>query len=103
MNKQSLVLTLASLAIVGSSLMAIAANTKTTPTQTTSKSTMKIAPVNVNTATLKQLETLPGIGPKIAADIIKYRPYKSSKDLEAKVKGIGSKTWTEIAPYVKFK
>lgn len=63
----------------------------------------KIAPVNVNTANLKTLETLPGVGPKMAAAIIKNRPYKNSKDLESKVKGIGPKVWSEIKAYVLFK
>ncbi len=69
----------------------------------TSKMTAKIAPVNVNTANLKTLETLPGVGPKIAAEIIKNRPFKNSKDLQAKVKGIGLKVWSEIKAYVLFK
>jgi competence protein ComEA len=63
----------------------------------------KIASVNVNTANLKALETLPGIGPKIAAEIIKNRPYKDGKELQTKVKGIGKKVWTEIKAYVLFK
>ena len=74
---------------------------KATPPATTA--TAMIAPVNVNTATVAQLETLPGIGPKIAADIIKNRPYKSGKDLQAKVKGIGPKVWADIRKYVLFK
>jgi competence protein ComEA len=63
----------------------------------------KMTPVNVNTANLKTLETLPGVGPKIAAEIIKNRPYKNAKDLETKVKGIGPKVWNEIKAYVLFK
>ena len=31
------------------------------------------APVNINTATMQQLETLPGIGPATAQRIIEYR------------------------------
>jgi competence protein ComEA len=77
-----------------------------TNAQTTTKSaTMmaKIAPVNVNTASLKALETLPGIGPKIAAEIIKNRPYKNGKELQTKVKGIGPKVWQDIQKFVLFK
>ncbi len=69
----------------------------------TSKMTAKIAPVHINSANVKTLETLPGVGPKIAAEIIKNRPYKNGKDLQTKVKGIGSKVWTEIKAYVLFK
>jgi len=45
-------------------------------------------PVNVNTADLATLETLPGVGPATAQHIIDGRPYKSITDLE-KVKGLG--------------
>ena len=69
----------------------------------TSKMSAKIAPVHINSANLRTLETLPGVGPKIAASIIKNRPFKNSKDLESKVKGIGPKVWSEIKAYVLFK
>ena len=49
-------------------------------------------PIDVNTATAAQLETLPGIGPSTAAAIIAYRdlhgPFASVDDL-AEVSGIG--------------
>jgi len=98
--KKSLGLVLAALIAVGGSFMAFAA-----PQATTSKTTVaaKIAPVHINTATLAQLETLPGIGPKLAQDIIKHRPYKNAQELQSKVKGIGPALWKQIAPYVLFK
>jgi competence protein ComEA len=46
------------------------------------------APVNVNTADLATLETLPGVGASTAQKIIDGRPYHSMADLE-KVKGLG--------------
>jgi competence protein ComEA len=46
------------------------------------------APVNINTATLAQLEELPGVGPATAQAIIDARPFKSIDDLE-RVKGLG--------------
>lgn len=58
--------------------------------------------INVNKASKAQLETLPGIGPKIAAEIIKNRPYKNGKELQTKVKGIGEKTWKVLEPLVSF-
>ncbi|MCS7058559.1 MAG: helix-hairpin-helix domain-containing protein [Meiothermus sp.] len=98
--KQSLIALLALVALAGGAL----ANPAPTPSAhpTAQKSTQKIAPVNVNTATLAQLETLPGVGPKLAAQIIQHRPYKNAQELRAKVKGIGPKLWASIKPYVRF-
>lgn len=51
--------------------------------------------VNINTADAERLQTLPGIGPKKAAEIIQYREtngsFQSVDELE-KVAGIGKKT-----------
>ncbi|MBE2293713.1 MAG: helix-hairpin-helix domain-containing protein, partial [Phycisphaerales bacterium] len=53
--------------------------------------------IDINKATVEQLEGLKGIGPKKAAAIVKYReangPFESIDDL-AKVPGIGKKTLT---------
>jgi competence protein ComEA len=55
--------------------------------------------VNINTATQKELEMLPEIGPKIAEDIIAYRQleglFNSIEDIQ-KVKGIGPATYETI-------
>jgi competence protein ComEA len=37
--------------------------------------------INVNTATLKELDTLPGIGPVYGQNIIEHRPYSSIEEL----------------------
>ena len=58
--------------------------------------------VNVNTADLALLDTLPGIGPKKAALIIEARevtPFSSIDDL-ARVRGIGPKTVERLRPLV---
>jgi len=60
--------------------------------------------VDINTATAEQLDKeLKGIGPKKAADIVKYReahgPFQSVDDL-AKVPGIKGKTMDKIKPMV---
>jgi competence protein ComEA len=44
--------------------------------------------IDINTADQKTLESLPGVGPSLAQEIIKGRPYKNVDDL-SKVKGIG--------------
>lgn len=57
-------------------------------------------PLDINTATREELETLPGIGPTLAARIQKNRPYQSLDDLE-KVKGLRSSTLKKIAPLLE--
>ena len=60
--------------------------------------------IDINTATAEQLDKgVKGIGPKKAADIVKYReahgPFQSVDDL-AKVPGIKGKTLEKIKPMV---
>ncbi len=90
---------LAVVALLGGAVFA--ANT-TSAAKPTSAAQSKTALVNLNTATLKQLETLPGIGPKTAQQIIKNHPYKSGIDLRAKVKLITQAEWLKIAKRVTF-
>lgn len=45
-------------------------------------------PVDVNSASPKTLESLPGVGPVLAQRIIEGRPYRNFADLE-RVKGLG--------------
>ena len=56
--------------------------------------------VNINTASLELLTTLPGIGPAKAAAIIAERPFNSVEELE-RVPGIGPKTMETLRPLVK--
>jgi competence protein ComEA len=58
---------------------------------------LDVALVNVNTATLEELETLPGVGPKTAKLIVDGRPYATVEDL-LRVKGIGPATLAKIKP-----
>ena len=60
-------------------------------------------PVNINTAGLAQLQTLPGIGPALAQRILDYRtqhgPFRSADDLQ-NVSGIGPSKYDEIKALV---
>ncbi|HEY3489493.1 MAG TPA: helix-hairpin-helix domain-containing protein [Candidatus Deferrimicrobiaceae bacterium] len=55
--------------------------------------------IDLNSADQKALESLPGVGPAVAQDIVKGRPYKTVDDL-AKVKGIGKAKLAKIRPLV---
>lgn len=58
-------------------------------------------PVNPNTASLEQLQSLDGVGVEIAKGIIAGRPYTKPEDL-TKVPGIGPKTVEKIKPRLVF-
>ena len=51
--------------------------------------------VDINTATVAELDTLPGVGPSTAQRIIDGRPYGSIADL-MRVKGIGQATFDKL-------
>jgi len=59
--------------------------------------------VNINTATVEQLTTLPGVGPKLAARIVEHRQkaggFKSAQEL-MNVRGIGEKNFEKIQGYL---
>jgi len=59
--------------------------------------------IGLNTATLEQLERLPGVGPSMAARILAYRQqcggFAKIEDLTL-VTGIGPKKYAKIAPFV---
>ena len=66
------------------------------PTSTpTAMATPEVKLININTATLTELNSLPGIGDKIAQAIMDKRPYKTP-DALLNVKGIGYKKYEKI-------
>ncbi len=61
------------------------------------------APINLNTATVAQLETLPGIGARTAQAIVDHRQKNGSfKKIEElmNIKGIGEKSFLKLKPMI---
>lgn len=61
------------------------------------------APVNLNAATLAQLQTLPGVGVSTAQRIVDYRQkngaFKKVEEL-MNVKGLGEKSFLKLKPLI---
>ncbi len=72
---------------------------RTTPAAKASSS----GPLNLNTATVAQLEALPGIGKSVAERILQYREksggFKKVEDL-MNVRGIGEKSFLKLKPLI---
>src|SRR6266576_894754 len=71
-----------------------------------SRTTVKegvVAAVNINTASVKELDALPGIGTKTAALIVEYRqkngPFKKIEEL-MNVRGVGEKSFLKLKPQI---
>ncbi len=91
----SIALALCALLIIGAPVVA-------SPVQNPAPVAEK-APLNLNAATLDQLETLPGIGRKTAERIVEYRAksggFKKIEEL-MNVRGIGEKSFLKIKPLI---
>ena len=64
------------------------------------------APININTATVEQLQQLPGIGPTRAAQVIRLRqkngPFRSVEELRA-LPRLSEKQFQELRKYATVK
>jgi competence protein ComEA len=60
--------------------------------------------IDINKATVNDLQKLPGIGLSLAKRIVAYRekngPFRRVEDLMV-IKGIGFRKWKEIRPFVR--
>ena len=92
----STALVLCALLIAGTPVLA-------TPAPTQAQAAAEKPSLNLNAATVEQLATLPGIGPKVAERILEYRTknggFKKIEEL-MNVKGIGEKSFLKIKPLV---
>jgi competence protein ComEA len=65
-----------------------------------------VSQVNINTATVQQLQLLPRVGPALAGRIVEFRTangeFKSPQEL-TRVKGVGEKTFALLQPYLTVK
>ena len=79
----------------------VASSARVNPVETNkthAKEKTPLGRIDINTATEKELTTVPGIGHVMAARIIAARPFRSADDLK-KVSGIGDKKYAQIRPY----
>jgi competence protein ComEA len=60
--------------------------------------------IDINTATVTELENLPHVGPKTAAAIVQFRndngPFRRTEYL-MRIRGISEKHFAELRPFIK--
>ena len=83
--------------------LGVAAQTQGAQDTPRSATAAAITPLNLNSASVAQLEALPGIGRATAERIVEYRQknggFKKAEDL-MNVRGIGEKSFLKLKPLV---
>jgi competence protein ComEA len=96
--KNSLFRIISIIAVLLSASLAHGADS-TKPRSAETKSKGATTKIDLNTANAEALQTLPGVGPATAREIIAARPFSSVNDLE-KVSGIGPARMADIRDHV---
>jgi competence protein ComEA len=103
MRAMVLLLAVLAMAVVPAAAQSQKAAGGSTRTSASKSTPAPSGPININTATEAQFESLPGIGPKVAQRILEYRQkngqFKKIEDL-MNVKGIGEKSFLKLKPYL---
>jgi len=91
-------------AVIGAGWLARpAAADRLEPVPSVSQAPVGAGTVNINTATVEELDRLPGVGPTKAAAIVAFREkhgaFKRVDDLD-RVKGFGRKLIMKVRPFV---
>ena len=87
--------------VVGESVPGAAVTGDSSAPAATASST---SPLDLNSATIEQLDTLPGVGPVLAARILEWRTAHgrfASVDELREVSGVGERRFAELSPLVR--
>jgi len=90
-------------ALVSGGISALAQSEKAAAAPKARTTATASAPVNLNAASVAQLQTLPGVGASTAQRIVEHRqkngPFKKIEEL-MNIKGIGEKSFLKLKPLI---
>ena len=87
-----------SIVVTPTASTAIASSSPSEGKKSHRKENTELGKIDINTATEKELMTVPRIGRAMAIRIIAARPFRSADDLK-RVSGVGDKKYAEMRPY----